>query len=203
MRNRFLGEVAAPPQMHRELPSCQLPFVDNGRRNLPTLPCFFHPTEVRPSKISGKGVFAVETIRSGEIILVCGGRLFSKEAVRRGEARTESLTGFDEEFYIGMPIESPSRSDEFINHSCNPNMWLTNEITVVARRTIHSGEELTIDYALWEIDENWLLPNRCNCTSAHCRKIVTGRDWRLNILRSRYGKHFLPCINLRSLEEIN
>ncbi len=35
-----------------------------------------------------------------------------------------------------------------LNHSCDSNLWMADEATVVARRDIAAGEELTLDYAL-------------------------------------------------------
>jgi SET domain-containing protein len=40
------------------------------------------------------------------------------------------------------------------NHSCDPNLWHADVVTITARRDIAAGEELTIDYAThpgWQI----------------------------------------------------
>lgn len=39
--------------------------------------------------------------------------------------------------------------DYFVNHSCDPVVWMRDDVTVVARRAIASGEEITGDYAVW------------------------------------------------------
>ena len=41
----------------------------------------------------------------------------------------------------------------YTNHSCDPNVWMQDEVTLAARRDIAIGEELTIDYAMIEGDE--------------------------------------------------
>jgi len=64
----------------------------------------------------------------------------------------------------------------------------------VARRAVDLGEELTADYAIWELQEDWVSPWSCNCRSHLCRGVITGMDWRLPELQDRYGNHFLPCI---------
>lgn len=69
--------------------------------------------------------------------------------------------------------------------------------TIVAKRDVEAGEELTIDYALWEADENYISSWECNCGSSRCRKRVTGNDWRLAELQERYKGHFTPLINKR------
>jgi uncharacterized protein len=74
---------------------------------------------------------------------------------------------------------------------------MVDEVTLVTRRAIEAGEELTADYALWEMDESWVSGWKCNCGSIHCRGTITGDDWRLRELQARYKGHFLPVITER------
>ena len=64
-------------------------------------------------------------------------------------------------------------------------------VTLVARRRIDPGEELPVDYALFEANENAIMEWECFCGSPNCRKRVTGQDWRLPELQRRYAGHFL------------
>ena len=84
----------------------------------------------------------------------------------------------------------------FMNHSCDPNVWMANAVTLVARRGIPSGAELTTDYALFEAVEDFEAEWECQCGSAHCRKRFTGKDWRIPELQERYAGHFLPLISI-------
>jgi hypothetical protein len=77
-----------------------------------------------------------------------------------------------------------------------------DEITLVARRSIRAGEELTADYSTWEIDELWKLPGICNCKSSVCRVRITGKDWTMDSLQARYMNHFLPCLNERMAKQM-
>ncbi|MBV9279409.1 MAG: SET domain-containing protein-lysine N-methyltransferase [Chloroflexi bacterium] len=90
---------------------------------------------------------------------------------------------------------------QFGNHSCEPNLWMADEITVVARRAIEPGEELTIDYALMTV-VTWTM--ECRCGTRCCRGLITGDDWRLPELRRRYRGRFSPFINdrIRRLERV-
>jgi hypothetical protein len=74
---------------------------------------------------------------------------------------------------------------------------MRDEVTLVARRDIEAGEELTVDYALFEGDESWVADWKCQCASEWCRKEITGKDWRLLELQERYRNHFSPWINRR------
>jgi hypothetical protein len=74
---------------------------------------------------------------------------------------------------------------------------MEDEVTLVTRRPIEAGEELSADYAMWETDENWISQWRCQCGSVHCRGTITGKDWRRHELQTKYQGHFLPLINER------
>ncbi|MCL5006979.1 MAG: SET domain-containing protein-lysine N-methyltransferase [Patescibacteria group bacterium] len=82
----------------------------------------------------------------------------------------------------------------FINHSCDSNTWMADAFTLIARRDIKRGEEITADYALWE-NENYSSDWQCVCGSPFCRGHITGDDWRLPEVQKRYRGHFSPLIN--------
>lgn len=73
-----------------------------------------------------------------------------------------------------------------INHSCEPNAWLTG-LNVTARKSIRAGEEITLDYATFcnEIME----PFSCNCGTNDCRQMIKGTDYRSDFVREKYGEH--------------
>ena len=72
-----------------------------------------------------------------------------------------------------------------INHSCDPNAWLSG-LNVVARRSIACGDEITLDYATF--CHETMTPFACACGSADCRRMVTGAD-SLSPALDRYGEH--------------
>lgn len=84
-----------------------------------------------------------------------------------------------------------------INHSCDPNAWLTG-INVTARRPIRSGEEITLDYATFcnEIME----PFSCNCGSNDCRGLIKGTDYRSNFVKEKYGRHVSAYVKKKTEE---
>jgi SET domain-containing protein len=154
--------------------------------------------EVRAASSEGKGMFALEPIREGETVVVWGGKLFTREDVKLGKAAKGSVSAVDGRLYLAGDVnEFPPDPSNFMNHSCDPNVWMKDEITLVARRDIEKGEELTGDYAMWEADEQYIASWACDCGSPTCRKRLTGKDWRLPELQERYGRHFSPFINRR------
>jgi hypothetical protein len=163
--------------------------------------------EIRESAIAGRGMFALAPIAAGETVIVWGGWECTSEDVAAGRVAPRSTVYIGEDWFLGAHVgeydrEQTDRGD-FINHACDPNVWLADENTLVARRDIAAGEELTMDYALFEGDEDDVKPWECRCGSPLCRHQVTGRDWRLPELQERYRGHFSPFINrrVRSLRE--
>jgi uncharacterized protein len=151
---------------------------------------------VHASAIEGQGTFARLPIHAGEVVMVWGGTVFTEADVRAGKARPNSGSAIDEGLYLGDAADAPDSSDYYINHSCDPNLWMLDEITLAARRDIARGEELTADYALWETDPAWML-QPCLCGSTLCRHRITGSDWKLPELQACYHDHFIPIINRR------
>ena len=141
--------------------------------------------EVRPSAIDGWGLFARATIAAGDPVVMWGGevvRVWRKGSVAVGEGRY--LTG-------------PGDASDRMNHSCDPTVWMLDEVTLVARRALTAGEETTADYVLWEADQAWVARWHCRCGASVCRGVVTGRDWRLPVLQARYAGRFSPFLEAR------
>ena len=89
--------------------------------------------------------------------------------------------------------------DNFINHSCEPNLTYDHGGNVIAGRPIRQDDELTIDYGCFAVnfDEEFL----CDCGSPRCRRRVRKDDWRM--LARQYGyamprflhEHIRPLLN--------
>lgn len=141
---------------------------------------------VGPSAIEGKGLFAVTTIKPGDVVIRLGGQLIDDATLAGLEPPYSSLTVEDGRHLL----LDPGHPVRYGNHSCDPSLWHTDATTVVARRQIRPGEELTIDYATHTGVETWTMV--CRCGSGNCRGTVTGRDWRLPELQQTYGDHWSP-----------
>jgi SET domain-containing protein len=155
--------------------------------------------EIRRSAINGDGIFACQSIQKGEVVIIVGGRVMTEEEFASFQA-THSVYNFiqiDKDLYLVEDPETTQSMEGWVNHSCDANTWMTDEATLVARRDIESGEEVTVDYALFTTQSNWMLDTRCHCGSPHCRRIVTGDDWQREDVQERYRHHFSPFINRR------
>jgi hypothetical protein len=147
-------------------------------------------TEVRESKIHGRGLFATTEIAKDEIVAVKGGHIVGRTALR-GEI-TPRLgpveIQIDEDLFIA-PVTEEERESSMLysNHSCDPNLGMRGEITFVAMRRIRAGEELTHDWATTDDDDYSV---ECKCGAPNCRKILTGKDWQKPELQKRYAGYF-------------
>ena len=147
-------------------------------------------TEVRESKIHGRGLFAIDDIAKDEIVAVKGGHIVDRKTLR--EKITPVLgpveIQIDDDLFIA-PVTDCERelSMLYSNHSCEANIGMRGEITFVAMRDIRSGEELTHDWAMTDDDDYSI---ECNCGAPDCRKMLTGKDWRRPDLQKRYAGYF-------------
>ena len=146
-------------------------------------------TEIKQSKIEGRGLFAAKPIKKGEIIGIKWGYIFDRNTLNKiKEEVGDSYFQISDNFFIG-PItkDQIKESMMFLNHSCEPNAGMEGNIVFIAMRDIKSGEEITIDYAMCD-DDNFEL--KCNCQSKSCRKIITGKDWMKKGLQEKYAGYF-------------
>ena len=160
--------------------------------------------EIRDIPPKGKGMFARELIKVGEKIMTWGGTwgidYLDKAGAEKARINGKLIMQWDDDLY-----SAETRGDSpgyFINHSCDPNTWMINAFTHVARRDINPGEEVTNDYALMEADENFISGWDCHCGSPLCRQKITGKDWHRKDLQQRYKNHFSPLINKR-IQQLN
>ena len=144
-------------------------------------------TEVRESKIHGRGLFAITDIAKDEVVAVKGGYIVDRKALREGIAPllgpVEIQIG-DDLFIAPVTEEEREGSMLYSNHSCDPNLGIRGEITFVAMRDIRAGEELTHDWATTDDDKYSVA---CKCGASNCRKILTGKDWQRPELEKRYA----------------
>lgn len=103
-------------------------------------------TEVRPSKIHGRGLFAVEAVPAGTVVWRFDPSIDKIDAV----PASEIFSWRTEHGYV-----MTGDNAKFINHSKTPNLVTTPGVDpVFAARDIAAGEELTESY---DYDLDWPL----------------------------------------------
>ena len=151
--------------------------------------------EIGLSPIHARGILASSPITEGEVIVIWGGPLVGKKEADRARVEGKVAMQLDDGLY--SVEERGEDSTYFMNHSCGPNVWMEDGVIVVTRRDIGPGEELTVDYALFEASASFRSTWECVCGSTRCRGRVTGQDWQGRELQQRYAGHFLPLIARR------
>lgn len=171
-----------------------------GRRD------FFHPSiEVKHSPIAGRGLFATALIRKGELI----SHEDPADYLILNREQVECMSLENQDFWwhfcyqVGDDAWMGPRSREvvarkktfFTNHSCDPSTWFIDDITMIARRTIHPGDEITYDYST---TESYIDPEMetvvCRCGIEDCRGRINATDWQRPDLQERYGPHWMSYL---------
>jgi uncharacterized protein len=159
-----------------------------------------HPDlQVRASPVHGLGLFAGADVATGTVVTRLGGRLVPTAVLRalldaaaRGDRPYVDTLTVAPDVHLVLPVGTPSGRG---NHSCDPNTWWTDAVTLVARRPVPAGAEVTNDYATSTDQEGFVMS--CSCGSPQCRGRISGTDWRRADLRRRYGEHWIPALLAR------
>lgn len=134
---------------------------------------------VRRSGVHGKGVFAAQPLRKGEVLIEYIGEIIDwDEALRR---HPHDPAQPDHTFYFhiddGRVIDANvgGNAARWINHSCAPNCEadeVDGRVFIKALRAIKAGEELVYNYGL-TIDERYTPALKkkfaCHCGAQACR----------------------------------
>ncbi|HNY51534.1 MAG TPA: SET domain-containing protein-lysine N-methyltransferase [Smithella sp.] len=112
-------------------------------------------TQVRKSKIHGRGVYAIRPIKAGDTVLEYKGEIITwkKALARHPHDKSQPHHTFYFHLDDGHVIDAKyhGNSARWINHSCKPNLEADqdgNRIFLKALRNITIGEELSYDYGL-------------------------------------------------------
>ena len=139
-----------------------------------------HKAVVRRTRKYGRGVFARQRIRKGEIIAVFDGPLIDDDF----EPWTDDL--FQHAIQVGPREWRDSKGiARLINHSCDPNCGIKDLVKIVAMRTIEPGEQITWDYEMTE--KNPWFRMRCRCGSPICRRVIGDFRRMPKAIRRKYG----------------
>lgn len=135
--------------------------------------------QVRKSGVHGKGVFSVEALKKGEVIIEYKGEVISwKQALRRHphDPKDPNHTFY---FHIDdkrvIDAKYGGNAARWINHACTPNCEadeIDGRIFIKTLRAIRPGTELFYDYGL--ILDGRHTPKlkkqfECRCGTAGCR----------------------------------
>lgn len=149
--------------------------------------------------IQGKGLVARGLIHKGEVVsrLEPGEPMYLiSEVLVMPQAEQDKLMHYAYQCSATQVVNEQG-DERYMNHSCDPTTWWADNDTMIARRDIQAGEEITYDYAMTDI----LVPFEmdCSCGSVKCRGRVTNLDYLDAAWQLEYGDYLpdytLACIN--------
>ena len=171
------------------------------------------PLVPRPSR-NDTGAFAAEDLGEGTVVIPKWHESFYEGMegwVKLGRREVQKLPrdvkklflryGLDQDFdqIIGpVDIRYVVTPDNFINHSCDPNLRYDVFGNVVAARRIGKGEEVFIDYGCFIV--NFDEPFHCACGAPNCRGRIRRRDWKK--LAFTYGMNMPRFLHSRIAREL-
>jgi hypothetical protein len=153
---------------------------------------FQHPfVYLGTSPINDQSLFSTVGIRAGEIIAIWDGFVTTaaEAALNLAEARYRNCSQIGEDQFL---VPYSAGATDHVNHSCNPKCGIRDTYTLVALRDIPAAEEITYDYAMTDGCDYDVFA--CRCHSAHCRRRITGTDWKNPTLQSAYRGWFSDYI---------
>ncbi|MDD5478935.1 SET domain-containing protein-lysine N-methyltransferase [Rhodoferax sp.] len=135
--------------------------------------------QVRRSGIHGKGVFALQPMAAGDVILEYVGEVITWQEAQARHPHDAANPQHTFYFHIDatrvIDALHGGNSSRWINHSCDGNCEAQERdgrIFIQARRDIAAGEELHYDYGLM-LDERYTPKLKaqypCWCGAAQCR----------------------------------
>jgi hypothetical protein len=171
------------------------------------------PLVPRPSR-NDTGAFAAEDLEEGTVVIpkwhesfyegMEGWEKLARREVQKLPRDLRKLFlryGLDQDFdqIIGpVDIRYVVTPDNFINHSCDPNLRYDVFGNVVAARRIGRGEEVFIDYGCFIV--NFDEPFHCACGAPNCRGRIRRQDWKK--LAITYGMNMPRFLHSRIAREL-
>jgi len=183
-------------------------FTFNQQRKMDSTLWSSTPLVPRPSG-TDTGAFAAEELEEGTVVVPSWHEAFydgmegwirlDRRQVRQLPRDVKKLFlryGLDQDFdqIIGpVDIRYVTTPDNFINHSCDPNLRYDAAGNVVAARSIAKGEQVFIDYGCFIV--NFDEPFECHCGAARCRGRIRRQDWKK--LAATYGMNMPRFLHSR------
>jgi D-alanine-D-alanine ligase len=135
---------------------------------------------MRGDSISGYGIYAIRNIKKGEVLYHGEGRphrIVTRHFIDQHWDETEKKKFRQYAWPLGGNVyaiwdEEPHEWSPQ-NHSCNANTRMQG-LNMIASRDIETGEELTLDYAVFL--DNTMESFNCSCGAENCRGTISGQS---------------------------
>lgn len=123
------------------------------------------------SQIHRWGVFAAQDIPAKRLVIEYAGELIGRKRRKEREKKRRRVYLWSIDSYWALDGAVGGSGAEFINHSCEPNLFVRffgKRVFYYSIRRIRKGEELLIDYN-FDADDH---VTRCRCGAKNCRGTI-------------------------------
>jgi hypothetical protein len=153
------------PEQEQEL-------AEELRRLIPRYRQFPTSVEFKASGVEGTGLFANRHIPLGQEVAKLGGILVHKDKVQQ---YLKEVGNFGPQINKNWFISPLTRTEMpgAINHSCDPNIGMKDELTFQTLKDIKAGDELVADYSQTGLMQGF----QCNCGSPNCKHYISTEGW--------------------------
>jgi hypothetical protein len=118
----------------------------------------------------GRGLFVTRDFTAGEEVFRFRGREIDfAGTLAKGERQCDAIQIGPDRY---LDLEPPQ---VYINHSCDPNTGVRDDLRLVALRDLKAGEEIRFDYSTTMAEDHWIL--ECRCGSPRCRGVIRDFKW--------------------------
>jgi len=143
--------------------------------------------EIRKTNGRGMGVFASRRLAAGTKVFEYRGRPRWIWEIPKRRWEHCFQVGYDK--YL---VPRAGSIGWYINHSCDPNCWISGRRSVVTMRDARRGEELTFDYSTNVGWDGFAMA--CRCGKGNCRKVITSYSMLDGDLKIKYRGHVSPFL---------
>jgi len=157
--------------------------------------------ELRKSSGKGEGIFALNTFRIGDTVMVG----VIREILDGNHSHASQVGENEYVLHAGLITK--------VNHSCDPNCGIRTNPSgahdYIAIKEIVDNEEITFDYSM----RNYIIdyfPSKCMCGSRTCRGRITGWKDLPDEKKQQYADYVAPylleldarnsCANARNMQ---
>eukprot|EP01012_Entosiphon_sulcatum_P018564 TRINITY_DN232_c0_g1_i1.p1 TRINITY_DN232_c0_g1~~TRINITY_DN232_c0_g1_i1.p1 ORF type:complete len:232 (+),score=27.83 TRINITY_DN232_c0_g1_i1:453-1148(+) len=134
-----------------------------------------------------RGLFLLEPVRQGEVMLMFGGKIVPTSDFLQLEPHLRPLSLQIAEDFWQIPAREWAETADYINHSCDPTCVVHGTLMIVSRFDVPAGAQVTMDYAT--VDPHMYDCFQCECGASDCRRNISGTDCKDPNLIRKYWPH--------------
>ena len=148
------------------------------------------------SSVSGSGLFVSKDVDTDQKIFSFTGEHIFHEYTPDFALMGSNWIGVGDREWV---IPEPGSPVLYLNHCCDPNVFINDKLEVFSIKKIKAHSELFLDYSTTELDPYWVM--HCNCASPNCRKVIKSFPYLSYVNQLKY-KAFISSVFLEAIQNL-